>query len=242
MTMLTCVECSTRIGCSWCTILSRRLSSESRAPAPPAYEGTSHDSMLHPVGPTCVERSTRIGCARCPILSRLPPEHESARQTHRLAVALVACVGHRKGHTRMLHGRGAAAHLLNTYSTLTPAGGRRIRFFPQLRKEMAQFDEYEFDADEAPLPCPIAAYLSQECPKVRLYTRVSTWWRIAALPVPSMRGRLPCDGWRISSGYSVRCSNVGYTCCWSRRIAVGRSFPLPVSVRGRLPCDRRRSS
>jgi hypothetical protein len=33
---------------------------------------------------------------------------------------------------------------------------------------MAQFDEYEFDADEAPLPCPIAAYLSQECPKVRL--------------------------------------------------------------------------
>ena len=54
-----------------------------------------------------------------------PGSHQNTSppgKPHRLAVALVACVGHRKGHTRMLHGRGAAAHLLNTYSTLTHAG------------------------------------------------------------------------------------------------------------------------
>eukprot|EP00241_Pyramimonas_parkeae_P012643 CAMPEP_0114252412 /NCGR_PEP_ID=MMETSP0058-20121206/15823_1 /TAXON_ID=36894 /ORGANISM="Pyramimonas parkeae, CCMP726" /LENGTH=274 /DNA_ID=CAMNT_0001366345 /DNA_START=70 /DNA_END=895 /DNA_ORIENTATION=+ len=39
-------------------------------------------------------------------------------------------------------------------------------FSPLLRDEFAQFDEYEFNADDEPLACPISAYLSQEDPKV----------------------------------------------------------------------------
>ena len=46
-------------------------------------------------------------------------------------------------------------------------------FEPKLRREMAQFDEYQFDDDEPPLPCPVAAFLSQECPKVRPAVSVS---------------------------------------------------------------------